>query len=195
MIRGREHGHPGLRAHHRDVLERVVRQPVHPVLETAADAHDPHRQPVQHRAVADELVRPERRERRDRVGEGDEAGLGEARRDADHVLLGDADVEEAVREPLGERLDDREAEVACQQDDALVLLGELDERPDEGRSSRRHLLHRTLELPLGHRQVVPLDAALHEGDALAEDRVRDEHMGRPRLDVELANGVASATGS
>ena len=133
VVGGREHGHPGLRAHHGDVLERVVRQPVHPVLETAADADDPHRQAVQHRPVADELVRPERGERRDRVGERDVPGLGEARRDPDHVLLRDADVEEPVREPLGERLDDGEAEVAREQDDALVLRGELDECPDEGR--------------------------------------------------------------
>ena len=41
----------------------------------------------------------------DRVDERDEPGLGEAGRDADHVLLGDADVEEAVGEALGERLE------------------------------------------------------------------------------------------
>ena len=113
----------------RDVLERVVGDAVVAVVEAAADADDPHRQLVQDRAVADELVRAERRERRDRVDERDEARLGEAGRDADHVLLGDADVEEAVREPLGERLEHGEAEVAGEQDDPLVLLGELDERP------------------------------------------------------------------
>ena len=43
-----------------------------------------------------------------------------------HVLLGDADVEETIREPLCERLDHREAEVAREQDDSLVLLGDLD---------------------------------------------------------------------
>ena len=113
-----------------------------PVLEPAADADDPHRQMVQHGAVADELVRPERRERRDRVDEGDEPRLGEAGRDAEHVLLGDADVEEPVREPLRERLDHREAEVAGEQDDPLVVLGELDERPDEGRPHAATSLHR-----------------------------------------------------
>ena len=69
------------------------------------------------RAVADELVRPQGGERHDRVDERDESGLGEPRRHADHVLLGDADVEEAIREPLGERLDDHEAEVAGQEHD------------------------------------------------------------------------------
>ena len=110
-----------------------MRQPVHPVLEPSADAHDPHGEMVQHGAVAHELVRAERRERRDRVRERDEPGLGETGGDADHVLLGHADVEEPVREPLRERLDHREAEVTREQDDPLVLLRELDERPDEGR--------------------------------------------------------------
>ena len=110
-----------------------MRQSVHPVLEPSADADDPHREMVKHGAVTHELVRSERREGRDRVREGDEPCLGEAGGDAEHVLLGNADVEEPVREPLRERLDHREAEVAREQDDPLVLFGKLHEGSDEGR--------------------------------------------------------------
>ena len=48
------------------------------------------------RAVADELVRAHGRERGDRIDERDEARLGEPGGEADHVLLGHADVEEAA---------------------------------------------------------------------------------------------------
>ena len=111
-----------------------MREAVHPVLEPSADADDSHGEMVQHGAVAHELVRPEGRERRDRVREGDEPRLGEAGGDPEHVLLGHADVEETIREPLCERLHHREPEVAREQDDSLVLLGDLDKCPDEGRS-------------------------------------------------------------
>ena len=57
----------------------------------------------------------------------------------DHVLLGDADVEEAVREALGERLERHVAEVAGQQQDARVARGELDQRADEGAPHARRL--------------------------------------------------------
>src|SRR5207237_2016054 len=66
-VRRREHRQARLHAHHGEVLERVVRGAVRPVVETAADSDDPYRQPVVHGSVADELVRPQRREGRDRV--------------------------------------------------------------------------------------------------------------------------------
>ena len=89
-----------------EILERPVRDAVLAVVEAAADAHDAHGQPVQRGAVADELVRPQRRERGDGVDEGDHAAVGQARRHAEHVLLGHAGVDEAVREAIGETLDD-----------------------------------------------------------------------------------------
>ena len=74
------------------------------VVDAAADADDAHGKPVQRRAVADELVGPHDREARDRVDERDESGLGQPRGEPDHVLLGDADVEEAARMALREAL-------------------------------------------------------------------------------------------
>ena len=105
-----------------------MRDAVRAVVEAGADADDAHRQVVQHRAVADELVRAQGRERGDGVDERHVAGLGQARRHADHVLLGDADVDEAVGVALGERLDGHEAEVAGQEQHARIGVGELGER-------------------------------------------------------------------
>ena len=116
----RDDGDAGLDAHDPRVLERVVRDAVVAVVHAAADADDAHRQLVQDRAVAHELVAAHRGERGDRVDVGRVAGLGEAGRDADHVLLGDAGVPEAVGVALGERLEHGEAEIAGEQDDPLV---------------------------------------------------------------------------
>src|SRR5262249_61184240 len=102
-----------------------------------ADADDAHGQPVQHRSVADELVGPERGEGDDRVAEGDEAGVGEAGRHADHVLLGHTDVEEAVGKALDEGLEGVVAEVAGQEEETRVGGGQLDEGADEGATHAR----------------------------------------------------------
>jgi hypothetical protein len=132
---GRRHDrHARLDAHDADVLEPVVRQALCTVLEAAADADDADRQPMPHGAVPDELVRSQRGERDDRVDERDEARLRQPSRDAHHVLLGDADVEEAIGVLLHERLERHVAEVAGQERDAAVPVGELDQRADEGSS-------------------------------------------------------------
>ena len=102
------------------------------VLEAATHADDPHRQTVEHGPVPDELVGPQHCERDDRIAKRDEAGFRETGGDTDHVLLGDAHVEETVGEPVAERFEGHEPEVARQQDDALVALGFLDERANEG---------------------------------------------------------------
>ena len=189
VVGGRDHGEARQRAQHGDVLERPVRDAVRAVVQPAADADDAHRQVVQHGAVADELVRAQGRERRDRVDERHVAGLGQARRHAHHVLLGDADVEEAIGVALGERLDGHEAEVAGQQQDARIGVGELGERRDEGvshaatlqRLDGGELGERARVLLVVHRQVVPADLALHERDAVAEHRLREQDV-RPALD-------------
>ena len=120
VVGGRDHGQARQRAQHGDVLERPVRDAVRAVVEARPDADDAHRQVVEHRAVADELVGAQGRERGDGVDERHVAGLGQARRHADHVLLGDADVDEAVGMALRERLDGHEAEVAGQQQHARI---------------------------------------------------------------------------
>src|SRR5207244_3532634 len=88
-------------------------------------------------SVPDELVSPHRDERRYRIRERHVPGLCETGRDADHVLLGDADVEEAVREAVGERLERVVAQVSGKQEDPRVGLTDLDERPDELAPHRR----------------------------------------------------------
>ena len=131
VIGRRDHGDAGLHPHHGDVLEAVVADALRAVLEAAADADDAHRQPVPDGSVADELVGTQRREGHDRVDERDEARLGQAGGDSDHVLLGHADVEEPVREALGERLERHVAEIAGEQQDAIVRRGDLAQRADE----------------------------------------------------------------
>jgi len=75
------------------------------------------------------------REDGEAAAESDLAAGGEAGRDADHVLLGDAYREEAVRKLLSE-LDDRGrvAEVGIDADDVEPLAAETGERRAEGGS-------------------------------------------------------------
>ena len=103
-----------------------------PVLESAADADDADRQLVHDRAVADELVGAHRREGRDRIEERNETGFGEPGAEPHHVLLSDAHVDEATGELVGKGLERHEAEVAGQQQDAVVLLPELRQGRREG---------------------------------------------------------------
>jgi hypothetical protein len=89
------------------------------------------------RRVADgdgDLVeRTARREHRERRREGDEALERQTRRDAEEVLLGDADLDEAVREGVLEHdRPGRGVEVGVEHDDVRTLATELDERRPEG---------------------------------------------------------------
>ena len=96
-----------------------------PVFEAGAKADDAHGQVVEDRAVADELEWTQAREGADRIAERDEPGLGEAGGDTDHVLLRDADVVEAFGVSLAKRLQHREAKIAGEQHDPLVLPGDV----------------------------------------------------------------------
>ena len=130
-VGGADHGEPWLQAHDADVLEGLVGRPRRPVVEGTSRPHDAHGQVVQDGAVADELVGPEGGERCDRIHEGDEPGLRQTGRQTHHVLLGHTGVEEAVRVAVGEGLDHREAQVAGDEEDPGVTLGDLGEFPDE----------------------------------------------------------------
>ena len=79
--------------------------------------------------VADLVVGATRGEHGERAGERDLARDGETGGTSDHVLLGDADVEEALGVLLGE-LDGRRGlgEVGVDGDDVDALIGEFDER-------------------------------------------------------------------
>ncbi len=70
--------------------------------DAAADADDRHRQVVIAQIDADELVRPEQGEGRDRVGERAQPAQRHAGAHADHDLLGDAGVDKAVGELFAE---------------------------------------------------------------------------------------------
>ena len=68
----------------------------------------------------------------DGIGVGTEAGLGQSGGHADHVLLGHADIDEAVRKAGAKRLHDHVAQVAGEQDDAFVVGRETAESVNEG---------------------------------------------------------------
>src|SRR5262249_2746470 len=106
-------------------------------LESAADARDPDWQLMEHRTIADELVRAKRGERRYRIDVRDVPGLCESGRDPDHVLLSDPNVEEPSRESLRERLQHREPQIAGQHDIRRVVRGATDELAAEGGSHPR----------------------------------------------------------
>ena len=102
------------------------------VLEAGAKADDAHGQVVEHRSVADELEWAQAREGADRVAERDEPGLGEPGGEADHVLFRDADVVEAFGVSFAKRLQHREAKIAGEQHDPLVLPGDVAQGAHEG---------------------------------------------------------------
>src|SRR6266516_1943228 len=127
----RDHGHVGQRAHDRNVLGCVMRHTEIAVGETASNRNDLDVRPVVADVVANLFEAAQRAEVADRVGEDDLAGKGHARREADHVLLRHARVDELVGMLVRELFDHREAEVADHQAHAVVLRGEIVQRLDE----------------------------------------------------------------
>src|SRR5260370_11236918 len=81
--------------------------------------------------VAHVLEAAQRGEIGDGIGEGNLAAEGHACGHAGHVLLGDASIQELFRELFHERRDDTKSQISDDQDDALVLLGQLEEFCDE----------------------------------------------------------------
>src|SRR6185503_11726356 len=85
----------------------------------------------QHRTVSYLLVAAHGRERGNRIAERHEPRLRQAGGDADHVLLGHTDIDEAAWMPLSKSLDDGESQVGGQEEDAVVDIRQLDKRLDE----------------------------------------------------------------
>ena len=133
-IRRSYHGQLRLGARQSKVFQGVVRRPRVAVGVAAANPEHPDRQPMQHRTVAELLVAPHRAESGDRVDVRDIADLGQAGRDAQHVLFGHSDIDEPLGVRSGERLDDAPAEVGRQEHDPIVPLRQFDEHLDQCRS-------------------------------------------------------------
>ena len=77
---------------------------------------------VQDDVVADLLEAAMDEEVRDRVDDRQETQVAQARRHPDQILLGNAHVEEALGKGLLDRLDQVDAHVAGQEEQALVRL-------------------------------------------------------------------------
>ncbi len=124
---GRAHdGELGDRAHDAEVFEGVMAGAVEPHRHPGVMPDDAHRQAGIGAVGADLLAAEQRRERGERRRVGDEARRGHAGRDADHVLLGDAEVEEAVRMPGGEVVGAVGlGEIGGQHGDAVVMVSEI----------------------------------------------------------------------
>ena len=123
-----------LRSEQGHVLDPVVRGAVHAVVESAANTDDPHRQAVQDGTVANELEGPQHRETGDRVDKGNQPAIGQAGGDPNQILLGDADVDEAIRKGGDEGFENLIAEIAGQQHDPRIPTREAQNRVDEGAS-------------------------------------------------------------
>ena len=130
-VTGAEHAHVRQRSHEREVLDRVMRVAQVAVAESASNTHDCDRAIVVADVVADLFEAPDSREVGDGIDEDLVAERGETSRDTEHCLLGYSGVEEPVREPIGEFLDHTEAQVAHDEEDCGILLGEDSQFRDE----------------------------------------------------------------
>ena len=145
----RRDGHAGNAAQIGEVEHAVMRRPV-----GAGDAgtidDEGHRQAVE-RDVAGDLVERALQERRVDADDGTQAAHRESGCERHRVLLGDADIEEALREALREfQQPGRRCHRGGDRDDPLVGLGGLTERLAE--------------------DVGPVDALLDRGAAVRVER-------------------------
>jgi len=86
--------------------------------------HDPDRRPLQDGAVPYEFIGPQRDEGGDRIAEREEARFGQSGRHPDQVLFCHPHVEKAIRESLRERFQDRIAQIAREEQNARIPLGQ-----------------------------------------------------------------------
>ena len=132
-IAGTNHGHVGQRAHHRNILKRMVRRTIGPVAVSTANTHDAHRQVVIAHVVADLLQTSQCGERRDGVGKRPHATQRQARRYADHVGFGHANVQKSTGELAGKRVEDLVTQIAGQQHDSRIATRRRGEPANERR--------------------------------------------------------------
>ena len=130
VVGGHEHAHAGKTAHEGDVLEHLVRAAVGAHGDARMGGGDLHVQVRVAHGVADLVVGAPGAEHGKRARERDVAGQREARGHVDHVLLGDAAVEQApgvsrVGELLG---GGRAGQVGIYRHDEHALGGELRQR-------------------------------------------------------------------
>ena len=124
-----DHHHVGERAQERNVLAGMVGRTEPRIGQAGADRDDGDRHVVIADIGADLFEAARRHERGDRVGDRPQPRHRHAGRDAHHVLLGDAAIEEAARMLVLELVEQPVADVARQHDDAFVLIAELGHRP------------------------------------------------------------------
>src|SRR2546422_4560051 len=74
--------------------------------------------------VANLLETPEDRKVGNRIGKNDLAAQRQAGRDTGHILFSNSGIQEAARKPFGKGLDDAKTQVANDQEDTLVALGQ-----------------------------------------------------------------------
>ncbi len=145
LVRRLDDGDVGQRADAGDVLEPHLAVAVLADRDARVRPHELHVRVGVGDRDADRLEAPDE-EARERGGERHLARHGEPRRHADHVRLGDADVERAIRILLREgRRHRRLREVGVERDDARVLGSELDQGFPE-RGARRFGWHRSVPL-------------------------------------------------
>ena len=127
-----DHRHVGDRARPREVFDGVMRRPKLAVRHAARNPAELHVVAAVREVGLDLLERAAGQKARGAAGERNLAGAGQTRADADHVLLGDADIDQPVRKPFAELLQVGRADrVVADDDDAAVLLGEREQRLGE----------------------------------------------------------------
>ena len=111
----------------------MMGRPEFPVSHARAHAAQDDRVAVVGHVNFDLFERAAGQERRGGADERNEAAVGQSRRNADHVLLGDADIDQPIRKRLLEADEvARSDAVVADRDDAFVALGQVDQRLGEG---------------------------------------------------------------
>src|SRR4029077_1543551 len=95
---------------------------VRTILEPATYTYHSHRQMMCDWPIANEFEWTQDRKRHDRIDKWNKAGLSQSSGDADHVLLGYANVEEAIGKLLCEWLERPETKIGGEEDDTRGFL-------------------------------------------------------------------------
>src|SRR5580700_8766743 len=95
------------------------------IFEAHPHADDAHRQVMQHRTVTNEFEGPQGSEGGYRISIRQESGLGESGSHSNHVLLGYADIDEAIREAGTKGLHHHVAQIAGEENHTFICGREL----------------------------------------------------------------------